>query len=67
MKLFGRQWPLVLWSTYDRVVTENGSLKRHLLETQKELLKHRRLLADLRNADHETEQAVARAMGKVQR
>ncbi len=60
MKLFGRQWPLVWWSTYDHVVTENHSLKRHLVETQKELAKHRLLLARLSAADEETENAFER-------
>jgi hypothetical protein len=61
MKLFGYRWPLVLWSTYDHLVTENNSLKRHLVETQKELLKHRLLLGRLADADKETEEAFARA------
>lgn len=67
MKLFGRQFPLVLWSTYDRVVTENGSLRRHLVETQKELAKHRLLLARLADADEATEKAFARAREAAKR
>lgn len=65
MKLFGYQWPLVLWSTHDRVVTENHSLKRHLLETQKELARHRLLLGRLADADKATEEAFARARASV--
>ncbi len=58
------QWPLVLRSTHERLQTENWSLKQHLVETQRELMKHRRLLADLANADKATEDAFARARGK---
>lgn len=61
MKILSYQWPLVLWATHDRVVTENHSLKRHLLETQRELAKHRLLLGRLGDADQATEQAFARA------
>lgn len=61
MKILGYQWPLVLWSTYDHVVTENGSLKRHLVETQKELAKHRLLLGRLADADEQTTKAFERA------
>lgn len=67
MKLFGYQWPLVLWSTYDRAVTESNSLKRHLVETQKELAKHRLLLGRLADADEATEKAFARARDAVKR
>ena len=61
MKIFGHQWSLVWWKTYDHVVTENGSLRRHLLETQRELAKHKLLLARLGNADEETTKAFERA------
>lgn len=67
MKLLGYQWPLVLWTTHDRVVTENGSLKRHLVETQRELAKHRLLLGRLASADEETEKAFARAREAAKR
>lgn len=58
------RWPLVRRSTYERLQTENWSLKQHLVETQRELMKHRRLLIDLGNADEATEKAFARARDK---
>lgn len=61
MKIFGFQWPIVLWRSYDHLVTENNSLKRHLVETQKELARHRLLLGRLASADQATEEAFARA------
>ena len=65
MKLFGWQWPLVWWTTYDRLVSENNSLKRHLLETQRELARHRLLLGRLASADEETEKAFERARESI--
>ena len=65
MKIFGRQWPLVWWTTYDRAITENHSLKRHLVETQRELAKHKLLLARLAAADEETERVFEQARGSA--
>jgi hypothetical protein len=54
MKLFGYRWPLVLWSSYDRLETENHSLKRHLLGAEG-ADQARLLLARLADADKATE------------
>lgn len=65
MRIFGYQWPLVLWRTHDRVVTENHDLRNVLVNTQKELRKYKLLVANLRSADQATEQAFARARDAV--
>lgn len=65
MKLLGYRWPLVLWSRYDRLLSENNYLKQHLRETQLELHKHKLLLGRLASEDEATTQAFERARQAV--
>jgi hypothetical protein len=49
MKWIAKHWPLMWRSTYEQVRRENYTLRDALREANAELLKHRKLIAGLRN------------------
>lgn len=55
-----RLWPLTWRSALRKLEVENYDLRCVLQNTQRELQKHRILLADLRNANKETEDQLQR-------
>lgn len=55
------KWPLMLKSNHQAVQAENYLLRDALKEANKELLKHRRLISSLRDADPETTDRFMRA------
>lgn len=60
-----RRWPLSWRSSLRKLEVENYDLRCILQSTQRELEKHRLLLADLRNGHKETEEALHRIWREV--
>jgi len=48
------KWPLMLVSTHERVRLENYTLRDALREANRELLKHRQLIAALKSGHEQT-------------
>lgn len=58
------EWPFVLRSTHAAVRTENYTLRDALREANKELVKHRRLLAGLRSGSVDVVRVLDRMSAK---
>jgi hypothetical protein len=57
-------WPFMLRSTHDAVRVENYTLRDALREANKELVKHRQLLAGLRNGQVDVVRVLDRMAAK---
>lgn len=64
---FGRWWPWVTRFRYERLKQENYVLRDALREANGELRRHRSVIADLRDGDRRTTDAVLKAIGGEER